>query len=163
RARKRNRRCSWRGRDDDSAQSILRKGARFSHLDVLRAGPLRLGLREKRPRLSVCIRALDGAAQHGGVRANDRAQADRFEPADLVPVGIASAGGLTAHGTGDRFGFSYCTTDANEILRDEKINTVAILTRHNLHAQQVIAGIEAGKNVFVEKPLCLTSDELDAI
>lgn len=81
----------------------------------------------------------------------------------LARVGIASASGLSAHGAGKRFGFSYCATDANEILRDESIDTVAILTRHNLHARQVIAALEAGKNVFVEKPLCLTEEELDEI
>jgi len=78
-------------------------------------------------------------------------------------VGIASSGGLSARTTAGRFGFRYCTSDVLEILDDSDINTVAILTRHNLHANQVIAALEAGKNVFVEKPLCLTEQELQAI
>jgi predicted dehydrogenase/threonine dehydrogenase-like Zn-dependent dehydrogenase len=82
---------------------------------------------------------------------------------DVELVGIASAGGLSARATGDRFGFRYCTTDMQEVLHDSEINTVALLTRHDLHARQVIAALEAGKHVFVEKPLCLSEEELDAI
>ncbi len=78
-------------------------------------------------------------------------------------VGIASGGGLSARNSGDRFGFSYCTTDTREILDDSSINTIAILTRHHLHARQAIAALEAGKHVFVEKPLCLHEDELEAV
>jgi predicted dehydrogenase/threonine dehydrogenase-like Zn-dependent dehydrogenase len=75
-------------------------------------------------------------------------------------VGVASGSGLSARATADRYGFSYCTTDTQEILADPDINTIAILTRHHLHASQVIATLEAGKHVFVEKPLCLSEDEL---
>ena len=58
-------------------------------------------------------------------------------------VGIASAGGLSARSTGDRFGFRYCTTDAAEILEDVAVNTVAILTRHNRHATEVLRALRA--------------------
>jgi predicted dehydrogenase/threonine dehydrogenase-like Zn-dependent dehydrogenase len=75
-------------------------------------------------------------------------------------VGVASGSGLSARALANRYGFSYCTTDTQEILGDPNVDTVAILTRHNLHARQVIAALEAGKNVFVEKPLCLSEAEL---
>lgn len=78
----------------------------------------------------------------------------------IRPIGIASGGGVTARSTADRFGFAYATTDSQVILQDPAINTVAILTRHHLHASQVLAALAAGKNVFVEKPLCLTHAEL---
>lgn len=81
----------------------------------------------------------------------------------LVRVGIASSGGLTARSSGDRFGFAYATTDSQQLLDDPDINTIAILTRHNQHARQVVAALEAGKHVYVEKPLCLTIEELDQI
>ena len=75
-------------------------------------------------------------------------------------VGVASGSGLSARALADRYGFAYCTTDTQEIFGDPNVNTVAILTRHHLHARQVIAALEAGKNVFVEKPLCLSEEEL---
>ena len=81
----------------------------------------------------------------------------------LERVGIASGSGITARASADRFGFAYCTTDTHALINDAAINTVAILTRHDLHARQVIAALAGGKHVFVEKPLCLTNDDLGAI
>lgn len=78
-------------------------------------------------------------------------------------VGIASARGVTARAAAGRFGFAYCATDAAAILADPRINTVAVLTRHNMHARQAIAALVAGKHVFVEKPLCLSEGELEAV
>lgn len=75
-------------------------------------------------------------------------------------AGICTATGGTGKHAASRFGFRYCTTDENEILRDTSVNTVLVATRHNLHARQVIAALQAGKHVFCEKPLCLSSQEL---
>lgn len=77
--------------------------------------------------------------------------------------GIASARGVSARSAAERFGFAYCSTNVHDILADPDINTVAILTRHDLHAGQVVAALQAGKNVFVEKPLCLSKDDLRQI
>ena len=99
--------------------------------------------------------------------------AGNFAKRTLLPIvkqiegielaGIASAGGLTARTAADKFGFRYCTTDSARILGDPEINAVALLTRHNQHARQVIDALRAGKHVYVEKPLCLTKEELDLI
>jgi predicted dehydrogenase len=99
--------------------------------------------------------------------------AGNFATATLLPavkdvkaiklVGVAAGSGLSSRAAADRFGFAYCTTDAQEIFNDPKINTIAILTRHNLHARQVVEALEAGKHVFVEKPLCITEEELRQI
>lgn len=78
----------------------------------------------------------------------------------LELVGIASGSGMTARATGERFGFRFCTSDFNELVQDERINWVVISTRHNLHAEQAIRAMQAGKHVFVEKPLALNYDEL---
>ena len=78
-------------------------------------------------------------------------------------VAIGSGAGLSARAAAGRFGFEYCAAGGDELLRDERINTIAILTRHSLHATQVEAALRAGKNVYVEKPLCLTSEELDGV
>jgi predicted dehydrogenase/threonine dehydrogenase-like Zn-dependent dehydrogenase len=78
-------------------------------------------------------------------------------------IGIASASGANARHAALRFGFRYACSDEARILNDEGINTVAILTRHNLHARQVLAALDAGKHVFCEKPLALSPEELEAI
>ena len=76
---------------------------------------------------------------------------------------IASAGGPGAAIAGDSFSFERVTADVEEALADPAIDTVFVLTRHDSHAALVIRALDAGKHVFVEKPLALSEDELDAI
>lgn len=76
---------------------------------------------------------------------------------------IASASGLTAKLLAKKGKISKATSDYQEILKDPEIDSVIITTRHNLHAKIILESLRAGKNVFVEKPLCLTNDELNLI
>jgi len=76
---------------------------------------------------------------------------------------IASSGGVTGTHLGKKFGFEESTTDVEKIFTDPEINTIFITTRHNTHAHFVIEALKADKQVFVEKPLCLTIDELNEI
>jgi predicted dehydrogenase/threonine dehydrogenase-like Zn-dependent dehydrogenase len=78
-------------------------------------------------------------------------------------IGVASSGGLHAQHTGKKFGFHYATSSDDEILNDTNINTVAILTRHDSHAELVVQALKAGKHVFVEKPLAVNSAQLSSI
>jgi predicted dehydrogenase len=82
---------------------------------------------------------------------------------DFELVGIASSGGLHAQHSGKKFGFQYATSSEDEIINDKNINTIAILTRHDSHADLVIKVLKAGKHVFVEKPLAINSVQLSAI
>jgi len=78
-------------------------------------------------------------------------------------VGIASASGLHAQHAAKKFGFAYAVSSDDEIINDPNINTVAILTRHDTHAELVIKALNAGKHVFVEKPLAITSEQLSEV
>ena len=82
---------------------------------------------------------------------------------DFELVGIASSGGLHAQHSGKKFGFQYATSSEDEIINDPNINTVAILTRHDSHADLVVKALKAGKHVFVEKPLAINSNQLSVI
>jgi predicted dehydrogenase/threonine dehydrogenase-like Zn-dependent dehydrogenase len=76
---------------------------------------------------------------------------------------IVSGSGLHAQSAANKFGFKYTAVNEIEILQDPQVNTVAILTRHNLHAEQVVRALQAGKNVFCEKPLATTREQLALI
>lgn len=76
---------------------------------------------------------------------------------------ISSAGGLSAKSLANKYGFEYSTTDYREILNDQEVDLVMITTRHDLHARIVRETIEAGKNIFVEKPLSLNQEGLQEI
>ena len=82
---------------------------------------------------------------------------------DFELIGIASSGGLHAQHSGRKFGFKYATSSEDEIIHDKNINTVAILTRHDSHADLVVKALRAGKNVFVEKPLAINGSQLAEI
>ena len=76
---------------------------------------------------------------------------------------VASSGGVSGLHAGRKFGFEETTTDTASVLSDAAVNAVVVTTRHDSHAGLVIAALKAGKHVFVEKPLCLTLEELAEI
>ena len=78
-------------------------------------------------------------------------------------VGILSGSGLSAAHAAQKFGFHYAAENIDQLLNDPGINTIAILTRHDLHAEQVVAALQAGKHVFVEKPLAINNEQLAII
>lgn len=81
----------------------------------------------------------------------------------VAPVGIVSASGTSAHHAAQRFGFGFAASDSASVIEDPAINMVAILTRHNLHTPQILEAFEAEKNVYCEKPLAITRDQLEQI
>jgi predicted dehydrogenase/threonine dehydrogenase-like Zn-dependent dehydrogenase len=76
---------------------------------------------------------------------------------------VMSRTGSNARAVATQYEAAYATTDYAEILADHDVDLVLIATRHNLHGKMVLQALEAGKHVFVEKPLTLYEQELDAI
>ncbi|MBS4072735.1 MAG: bi-domain-containing oxidoreductase [Algoriphagus sp.] len=76
---------------------------------------------------------------------------------------ISSSAGLSGTTLAKKFGVAQSTTDNNLILKDSDVDLVMVTTRHNAHARIVIDALKAGKHVFVEKPLALNQEELDAV
>jgi predicted dehydrogenase/threonine dehydrogenase-like Zn-dependent dehydrogenase len=130
---------------------------------------------EKRPKLIQCRISVSSrvnskrksAVSIGFIGAGSYAQSHLLpnipKDYDVSLKGIATATGISARSTAERFGFEFCTTDVREILESDEINTIFIATRHNNHAELVLKSLKAGKHVFVEKPLCLTIEELNEI
>lgn len=76
---------------------------------------------------------------------------------------VADRVGGTAKQAGEKYGARYCTTEYRELLDDAKVQAVVVATRHNLHKEIALAAIEAGKHVFVEKPLALTVPDCEVL
>jgi predicted dehydrogenase/threonine dehydrogenase-like Zn-dependent dehydrogenase len=127
---------------------------RTSRLDLV-AGPARARA------------AVPGRVRIGVIGASGFARAVMIPALKELPEvtlrGMAAANGLNARSVATQAGFEYCTSEYRDLLADPEIDVVMIATRHGLHAEQAIAAIEAGKRVFVEKPLCLTEEELERI
>jgi predicted dehydrogenase len=107
------------------------------------------------------------AVQIGVIGAGQHVR-DRLLPAlsGLKQAGIraiCTTTGVQARAVAEKWKAQYCTTDYREILTDPHVNAVLIGTRHHLHADLVVDALRAGKHVFVEKPLCLSGEELARI
>jgi len=75
---------------------------------------------------------------------------------------IVNATGMSARHVKEKFGFTQAETDAAKVFAVQS-GAVMIGTRHHLHAPLVLKALQSGKQVFVEKPLCLTKEEMTQI
>ncbi|MFT5723129.1 MAG: putative dehydrogenase/threonine dehydrogenase-like Zn-dependent dehydrogenase [Bacteroidia bacterium] len=76
---------------------------------------------------------------------------------------IVNRTGQKAKAVADQYGADYSTSEIDDVLNDQDIELIMITTRHDNHGELVLRGLNAGKHVFVEKPLCINRVELQAI
>lgn len=76
---------------------------------------------------------------------------------------LTTATGVTARNVGETYKFTRLASGADEVLNDPDVNLIVIATRHDSHADLARRALERGRHVFVEKPLALTDEELDAV
>jgi len=86
-----------------------------------------------------------------------------FKAAGAEFQAIATASGVTARSVGEQYGFRFCASGAKEVVNDTDVNLVVIATRHSSHAALAQQALQAGKHVFVEKPLAVHNQELDEV
>lgn len=87
-----------------------------------------------------------------------------FRSAGLTDlVSVASARGLSARRFADRYGFASTADEASQVINDPRVSTVVVSTPHSSHATLAAQALQAGKNVWVEKPLALSFEELEAV
>ncbi len=72
---------------------------------------------------------------------------------------VVSGTGASARQAAEVLGAGTATTDLRDALDQREVNAVLIATRHDLHKEQCIVAAEAGKHIFVEKPLSLTGEQ----
>ena len=84
-------------------------------------------------------------------------------PKEAIRKTIVSSSGVSAAHAGKKFGFENISSDSSAAITDPNIDAVFITTPHNSHAAMVCEALEAGKHVFVEKPLAMSHEELDQV
>ncbi|MDP4940142.1 MAG: Gfo/Idh/MocA family oxidoreductase, partial [Verrucomicrobiales bacterium] len=62
-----------------------------------------------------------------------------------------------------KFGVANTYTDYRAMLADPEIESVSITTMWDQHADPAVAALEAGKHVFLEKPMASTVSDCDLI
>lgn len=76
---------------------------------------------------------------------------------------VMSRTGTNARAVATQYEAAYCTTEYEDILKDDEVDLVMVTTRHDLHGPMVLQALRAGKHVFVEKPLTLKEEEIAEI
>jgi predicted dehydrogenase/threonine dehydrogenase-like Zn-dependent dehydrogenase len=107
-----------------------------------------------------------GTVRAGFIGAGSFAQSYLIPPAKQWGASletVVTSKGITAKNVANKFSFNNASSDSGDIIRDPAIDTVFIATQHDTHAAYTLACLQAGKNVFVEKPLAITLEELETI
>ena len=86
-----------------------------------------------------------------------------FKSAGAFMLTAASVAGVTGMHAAQKFKFVNTTTDINGLFENPNVDAVVISTRHDSHAGFIKKGISYDKSIFVEKPLCISLDELKSI
>lgn len=128
--------------------------------------------------LDICSRRTIQLSQYGEAHAKSDAcvgviGAGLFGKSVLLPAlkriakaklsTIATSSSPNSYHTAKKYAFQKCTTNYKDLLESPDIDSVLILTPHSTHARMVIESLKAEKNVFVEKPLCVSISELEEI
>lgn len=122
-------------------------------------------------------REASGTGERAGVREGDigigMVGAGAFATGTLIPAlsgledvrlsGIASASGLSARSAAENHDFGYAAPDAEALLDDPAVHALVVATRHDTHGPLVVRSVEREKPVFVEKPLAVSEEDLEAV
>ena len=135
---------SYPPRADEAA--VLSRRAPSMHSTPITAGAIRVGV------------AGAGAFVRSVHLPNMAASGDRFHIRAVM-----SRTAHNAHNVGNSQQADYSTTDYDELLADKDIDLILIASRHDSHGDYTVRALEAGKHVFVEKPLTLDPSDLDRI
>ncbi len=109
------------------------------------------------------IAQADGGARLGFIGAGNYTRGvllPAFKAAGAGLQSVVSSGGVSGVHASRKYAVKTASTDADSVIADANVDAVVITTRHDSHARYVLAALAQGKHVFVEKPLCLTLDEL---
>jgi predicted dehydrogenase len=109
---------------------------------------------------------MQGRAVLGFIGAGNFTQSMLMPPLMKLGVrmrGLATSKPINAKNTAKKYNFEFCATDAVEVINDKELNLIFVTSRHDSHAGYVAEALRAGKSVFVEKPLALNNEELEAV
>jgi len=126
--------------------------------ETLRRPVVALGSKEGSYRANTPVVGFIGAGNYAS-----RTLIPAFKEAGAALDTLVTSGGVSGVHHGNKAGFKTAATELDSLWKNDEINTVAIVTRHDAHASQVLSAVESGKHVFVEKPLALKLGEVDAI
>lgn len=77
--------------------------------------------------------------------------------------GVATLSPIEVTAVARKFRFEFCSTNIEDIIKDDKIQLVVIATNHESHAKLTKMALQSGKHVYVEKPLAVSHIQLNDV
>jgi predicted dehydrogenase/threonine dehydrogenase-like Zn-dependent dehydrogenase len=147
------------GGNDPSLGILLR------HPGLEHPGPRTIRLASASPARRRTLRPSDSRLRVAIVGAGSFARGVLLPPLarEAEIVAVANATGISARAAAARVGASIASTDPASVIADDGVDAVVIATRHDSHADYVVQALEHGKHVFVEKPLAIDEQGLEAV
>jgi len=84
-------------------------------------------------------------------------------PFKINLVGICNRTLSKAERLKEEFGYKFATDNYHDLLERKDIHIIDVCTPNNVHYQQIMDALEAGKHVYAEKPLCITDQQAEEI
>ena len=151
----------------ERAYDMISGKVQESYLGIVLTYPQRTTEAVRVIRLERARTGLPGSVRLGVIGAGNFAKSVLLPRLSKMPdatlAGLATATGRNAKVIGEQYGFSWCTTDSNQVLSSDEIDALIIATRHDTHARLVTDALRNGKSVFVEKPLAIDEQGLDEV
>jgi len=145
--------------DDESALGILLE---YEPNEEVLAESRKINLTENKSPKNIKASAEVSVSFIGSGNYASRTLMPCFKRKGVILKTVVSSEGSSGIFCAKKYGFENASTDISDAL-EKDTDSIVIATRHNLHAKQVILGIQNQKNIFVEKPLALTHKEIDSI
>ncbi len=144
--------------DDNTSLGIL--------LDYGDGGDLEISADDRSVRTDAGAQASEGSARIaviGSGNYSGRVLIPALQKLGAHIETLVSSGGVSAAHHARKVGAGNVSTNPSTVFDDPGVDLVVVATRHDSHSELVAHGLQSGKSVFVEKPLCLTLEELSAI
>ena len=125
----------------------------YSQIVINKAEPLSRSSAIKTPTIAIV-----GAGNY-----SSRILSEAFAKTKAQIKYVSSASGLSSYLLSKKLGAQFAVTGLEQIVEDATVNAVVIATRHNQHYFNIMSALDYNKCLFVEKPLCLTLQELESI
>lgn len=108
-----------------------------------------------------CIKA--GVVGYGGAFNMGRQHLQQMQATGMIPTAVAEVDPDRLRVAGEDFPGIETYSSVKEMLEKSGVNLVVLITPHNTHAPLALQCLEAGRHVVCEKPLAITTAEVDAM
>ncbi len=104
-----------------------------------------------------------GVVGYGGAFNMGRQHLQQMQAAGMTPVAVSEIDAARLEVAVEDFPGIETYSTVDEMLEKSRVDLIVLITPHNTHAPLALKCLEAGRHVICEKPLAITTEEVDAM